>query len=423
MRLLSTILRRVITQGHLAVIDASGSTHHFGEQNKPPVTIKFHDRRIAAEIALHPQLKFGEAYMDGRLTVENGATIADVMDLLQSNLGLGVGGGHMAWIAKASNIASRLFSRNSRRRAKSNVAHHYDLSGKLYDLFLDSDKQYSCAFFETPNDTLEVAQTNKKKRIAAKLALTPGMRVLDIGSGWGGMAVHLAQTADVDVTGITLSEEQLKIANERVRGSRLKDHVRFRLEDYRNTNEKFERIVSVGMFEHVGLAHYQTYFDKIASLMTAEGVALVHTIGRADGPGGTNPWIEKYIFPGGYVPALSEVLPAIERSGLIVTDVEVLRLHYAYTLAEWRRRFVANWDRAARVYDERFCRMWEFFLAGSEMAFRHQGQVVFQLQLSKRIDTLPLTRNYMAPTLENTSRFVPVDDARGSVARDVAKRS
>ena len=423
MWLLSAIMRRVVRHGHLAIVDAKGRSHDFGEQDKPALTIALHDRRVAAEIALHPQLKFGEAYMDGRLTVEGDATIADVLELLQDNLGLGVGGGHIVWLAKAHNAARRAWSRNSPRKARRNVAHHYDLSGKLYDLFLDSDKQYSCAFYETPNDTLEIAQTNKKKRIAAKLALQPGMRVLDIGSGWGGLGLHLAQTAGADVTGITLSQEQLKIANERARASALDGRVRFRLEDYRDTNTKFERIVSVGMFEHVGLAHYKTYFDKIASLLTDDGIALVHTIGRADGPGGTNPWIEKYIFPGGYVPALSEILPRIEHSGLIVSDVEVLRLHYAYTLAEWRRRFRANWDRAKRVYDERFCRMWEFFLAGSEMAFRHQGQVVFQLQLSKRVDTLPLTRNYMTPTLENAPRFAPVDDPRGSVARDAAKRS
>jgi cyclopropane-fatty-acyl-phospholipid synthase len=422
MRLLSSIMRRVIRQGRLAIVDVDGVTHDFGEVSKAPITIKLHDRRVATEIALHPQLKFGEAFMDGRFTIENGARIADLLELMQSNLGMGVGGGHIAWLAKATNFVARAFKRNSRRISRRNVAHHYDLSGKLYDLFLDSDKQYSCAFFETPDDTLETAQSNKKKRIAAKLALKPGMRVLDIGSGWGGMALHLAQTAGTDVTGITLSEEQLKIANERSRNTRLEDSVRFRLEDYRNTGAKFERIVSVGMFEHVGFAHYQTYFDKIASLLTAEGVAVVHTIGRTDGPGGTNPWIEKYIFPGGYVPALSEILPSVERSGLIITDIEVLRLHYAFTLAEWRRRFVANWDRAARVYDERFCRMWEFFLAGSEMAFRYQGQVVFQLQLSKRIDTLPLTRNYMTPTLENQPRIAAVDEARGSVARDVAKR-
>jgi cyclopropane-fatty-acyl-phospholipid synthase len=423
MRLLAPILRRVIRHGHLAVVDVKGVTHHFGETDKPVLTIAMHDTRVATEIALHPQLKFGEAFMDGRFTIEDGARIGDLLDLMQRNLGLGVGGGHIAWLAKAGSIAQRFLTRNSRTRSRQNVAHHYDLSSKLYDLFLDSDKQYSCAFFETPDDTLEQAQTNKKRRLAAKLALKPGMKVLDIGSGWGGLALHLAQTTGADVTGITLSDEQLKIANERARTSPDEARVRFRLEDYRNVQTKFDRIISVGMFEHVGIAHYQTYFDKIASLLTDDGVAVVHTIGRADGPGGTNPWIEKYIFPGGYVPALSEVLPAIERSGLILSDVEILRLHYAYTIAEWRRRFVANWDRAKRVYDERFCRMWEFFLAGSEMAFRHQGQVVFQLQLSKRIDTLPLTRNYMTPTLENAPRFVPVDDARGSVARDAAKRS
>lgn len=422
MRLLSPMLQRVVRQGHLAVVDCKGVTHHFGERDKPPVTIAFHDMRVSMELALHPQLKFGEAYVDGRLSVEGGTTIGDVLDLIQSNLGLGFGGGHITWLANAGMVAQRLLSRNSRSRSQRNVAHHYDLSGKLYDLFLDSDKQYSCAFYETPDDTLETAQSNKKKRLAAKLALKPGMRVLDIGSGWGGLALHLAQATGADVTGVTLSQEQLKIASERARTSAEDTHVRFLLEDYRNIQTKFERIISVGMFEHVGLAHYQTYFDKIAALLTDDGVAVVHTIGRCDGPGGTNPWIEKYIFPGGYVPALSEVLPAIERSGLILADVEILRMHYAYTLAEWRRRFVANWDRAARLYDERFCRMWEFFLAGSEMAFRHQGQAVFQLQLCKRVDTLPLTRDYMTPTLEIPPRFVPVDEARGSVAREAAKR-
>ena len=423
MRLLSAIMRRIVRDGHLAIIDAKGVTHNFGETDKPAVTIALHDSKVALELALNPQLKFGEAYMEGRFTVEDGGTIADFLDLMQRNLGIGFGGGHLEWIAKAHGAARRALSHNSLQRARRNVAHHYDLSSKLYDLFLDSDKQYSCAFYETPNDTLEAAQTNKKRRIAAKLALRPGQRVLDIGSGWGGMGLHLAQSAGVDVTGITLSEEQLKIANERVRTSALDERVRFRLEDYRHTAGKFDRIVSVGMFEHVGRKHYQAYFDRIAALLADDGVALVHTIGRTDGPGATNPWITKYIFPGGYVPALSEIMPAVERAGLIIADVEVLRMHYAYTLAEWRRRFRANWERAARVYDERFCRMWEFFLAGSEMAFRHQGQVVFQLQLSKRIDTLPLTRNYMTSTLDNAPRFVSVDDARGSVARDAAKRS
>ena len=301
----------------------------------------------------------------------------------------------MEWLTKARYLARRLMQRNGITRSRKNVATHYDLSGALYDLFLDADKQYSCAFYEKPTDSLETAQENKKRRIAAKLNLKPGQRVLDIGSGWGGMALHLAEAVDADVTGVTLSQEQLKIANDRAAAARVDERVRFRLEDYRHVEQKFDRVVSVGMFEHVGVNNYETYFKKVASLLEDDGVALIHTIGRSDGPGVTNPWITKYIFPGGYTPALSEILPAVEKAGLIVTDVETLRLHYALTLADWRRRFVANWEAAKNLYDERFCRMWEFYLAGAEMGFRYQGLVVFQLQLAKRVDALPITRDYM----------------------------
>jgi cyclopropane-fatty-acyl-phospholipid synthase len=302
--------------------------------------------------------------------------------------------------------AGRLLQHNSHRRSRRNVAHHYDLSGQLYDLFLDADKQYSCAFYELPGDSLETAQLNKKRRIAAKLDLKPGQRVLDVGSGWGGLSLHLAQTADIDVTGVTLSEEQLKIANARARDSGLSERVRFNLQDYRDVSGPFDRVVSVGMFEHVGVGHFDQFFRKLSSLLTDEGVALIHSIGRSDGPGATNPWIAKYIFPGSYTPALSEVLPAVERAGLYVTDIEILRLHYASTLADWRRRFVANWDRAKELYDERFCRMWEFYLAGCEMGFRHQGLMVFQLQVAKRVDALPLTRDYMQPENRDIAQFV-----------------
>jgi cyclopropane-fatty-acyl-phospholipid synthase len=401
MRMLSAIFRRIVREGHLAVIDADGKAHHFGQFEKPPVTIRLRDHRVANDIAFNPALKVGEAYMDGRFTVEGGDTIADFLELMLCNLGLGHGGGHLLLLAKLRQTWRRWAQWNTHVKAKRNVAHHYDLSGKLYDLFLDTDKQYSCAFFESPTDTLEAAQRHKKQRIAAKLALQPGMKVLDIGSGWGGLALQLAQQAGADVTGVTLSEEQIKIANERAANSKFQDQVRFHLQDYRNVTGKFDRIVSIGMFEHVGIGHYRAFFEKISSLLNDDGVALIHTIGRADGPGVSNPWISKYIFPGGYTPALSEVMPAIEQSGLITTDVEVWRLHYALTLAEWRRRFVANWDRAAQIYDERFCRMWEFFLAAEEMAFRYQGLVVFQVQLSKRIDALPLTRDYMMPKAQD----------------------
>jgi cyclopropane-fatty-acyl-phospholipid synthase len=327
------------------------------------------------------------------------------------NIGLSSGGGHLDWLANARFAFRKLMQLNTQRRAKRNVAHHYDLSGKLYDLFLDTDKQYSCAFFEKPDDSLEQAQRQKKDRIAAKLALEPGMSVLDIGSGWGGLALQLAERDGADVTGVTLSEEQIKIASERAASSRAKDRLRFRLEDYRNVHGKFDRIVSIGMFEHVGVTHYPAFFAKVASLLSDDGVALIHTIGRVDGPGTSNPWITKYIFPGGYTPALSEIIPHVERSGLIVTDVEVWRLHYALTLTQWLDRFRANWDRVKQIYDERFCRMWEFFLAAEIAAFRHQGLVVFQIQLAKRIDALPLTRDYMLPKAKEPSRTRAVEKA------------
>jgi cyclopropane-fatty-acyl-phospholipid synthase len=376
------------------MIDPSGRRQDFGDLSAKPLTMHLNDRLVALDLVRNPQLKLGEAYMDGRISFEGG-TIADFLDLIARNIQTGFGGGHLEWIAMFRSAARRFTPRNSHARARRNVAHHYDLSAGLYDLFLDTDKQYSCAYFETPQDSLETAQLNKKRHIAAKLDLKPSHKVLDIGSGWGGLGLHIAETAGADVTGITLSDEQLKVANERVAGAGLDGRVRFRLEDYRHTKGTFDRIVSVGMFEHVGVEHYLAFFRQVSSLLNDDGVALIHTIGRSDGAGATNAWISKYIFPGGYTPALSEVLPAVERAGLFVTDVESLRLHYAYTLAEWRRRFLANWDRAKNIYDERFCRMWEFYLAAAEMGFRHQGLVVFQLQLAKRVDALPITRDYM----------------------------
>lgn len=411
MPLLCRLLKTLIRAGSLVLIDAKGREHTFGEPGAKPITIRLHDKAVARALLADPHLALGEAYMDGRLTVE-GASIADLLDLIARNLGTGFGGAHWETLARIRRWARRLTQHNPHRRARRNVAHHYDLSGQLYDLFLDADKQYSCAFYETPSDSLETAQLNKKRRMAAKLNLKPGHRVLDIGSGWGGLGLHLAKTAGVDVTGVTLSEEQLKIANARAHHSDQSEHVRFKLQDYRDVRGRFDRIVSVGMFEHVGVGHFDEYFRKVSSLLTEDGVALIHSIGRSDGPGATNPWIAKYIFPGGYTPALSEVLPAVERAGLIVTDIEILRLHYAYTLADWRRRFVANWDRAKELYDERFCRMWEFYLAGAEMGFRHQGLMVFQLQLAKRVDALPLTRDYMLPAVDRADQAVHVHKPR-----------
>ena len=289
----------------------------------------------------------------------------------------------------------RLQQINTAARARRNVRHHYDLSGELYRLFLDEDMQYSCAYFERPDMSLEDAQRAKKRHLAAKLNLKPGNTVLDIGSGWGGLGLYLARRFEADVVGVTLSTEQHAVSVERAQNEGLDSHVHFELRDYRDISERFDRVVSVGMFEHVGLNHYQTYFNKCARLMKPDGVMVLHTIGRSGEPAATTPFIRKYIFPGGYIPSMSDMLPAIEKSGLIVTDVEILRLHYAETLKHWRERFMANRQKAVEIYDERFARMWEFYLAGSEASFRYGDLVVFQMQLARRNDSLPLTRDYI----------------------------
>jgi cyclopropane-fatty-acyl-phospholipid synthase len=345
-------------------------------------------------LSLNPNLALGEAYMDGTLTVENG-TIRDAMDLISANLVDAADLPQYSLVRPLRPLLRRLQQYNPAGRARRNISHHYDLSRRLYELFLDADEQYSCAYFSRPDMSLEEAQDAKKRHIAAKLLLKPGMRVLDIGSGWGGLALTLAQTAGVDVTGLTLSSEQLEVANERARAMGLADRVRFHLRDYRAETGVYDRIVSVGMFEHVGVNHYERFFETANRLLSSNGVMLLHSIGRLDGPGRTNPWIRKYIFPGAYVPALSEVLPIVEQSGLLTTDIEILRLHYAMTIVEWQKRFAANRAEIASLYDERFCRMWEFYLAGAEMHLRYLHGVVFQLQIAKSITTLPLTRDYM----------------------------
>ncbi len=387
--------RRLIRVGDLTVIDADGRTHFFsGAEVGPDVTIRLHDRALHRRIMTQPYLAFGEAYMDGTLTIEKG-TIYDALDLAARNLGQIDTLPLQRLRDSFRRLMAFIETYNPVERARKNVAHHYDLSGALYDLFLDADRQYSCAYFRTDNDSLEVAQHNKKAHIAAKLHLKPGQKVLDIGSGWGGMGLYLAQTANVDVTGVTLSVEQQKLSEERAKAAGLADRVGFHLRDYREEPGRYDRIVSVGMFEHVGVAHYREFFAKVRDLLTDDGVMLLHSIGRMGPPYGPNPWMKKYIFPGGYTPSLSEVLAAVERAGLWVTDVEILRLHYAKTLRQWRRRFAANRDKAKALYDERFCRMWEYYLAGCEVAFRHMGQMVFQMQIAKRVDAVPLTRDYM----------------------------
>src|SRR5262245_1722133 len=399
--------RRLVGIGDLTVIDATGKTHCFsGAEVGPAVTIRLHDRALHRKIMLNPYLAFGEAYMDGTLTIEKG-TLYDAMDLAARN-SPAVDSLYLQRMRdRFRHILAFIETYNPIERAQKNVAHHYDLSGALYDLFLDQDRQYSCAYFRTDNDSLDVAQHNKKAHIAAKLRLKAGQKVLDIGSGWGGLALSLAQTANVDVTGVTLSVEQQKASTQRATEADLAGRVRFHLRDYRQEPGKYDRIVSVGMFEHVGVAHYREFFRKARDLLADDGVMLLHAIGRAGPPYGPNPWLKKYIFPGGYTPSMSEVLAAVERAGLWVTDVEILRLHYAKTLRQWRRRFAANRDKAKALYDERFCRMWEFYVAGCEVAFRHLGQMVFQMQIAKRVDAVPLTRDYMFDVeREETGRLI-----------------
>ena len=393
-RPLRYILDRLITTGDLNLIDADDRNYGFGDHSGPPVVARIADKWTEIRLALNPMLAIGEAYMDGRLIIEQG-TIYDLLEIILKNLAA------MRWlrwlklIDDARSLARPLQNYNPGCRAKRNVAHHYDLDGSLYDLFLDADRQYSCAYFETDRTPLDEAQAAKKRHLAAKLNLRDGLKILDIGSGWGGLALYLAKTAHVEVTGITLSEEQLKVSRERARAMGLSRAVKFELCDYRKLEGKFDRIVSVGMFEHVGTTHYRSFFDKIGKLLTDGGVALLHSIGRFDGPASTNPFIAKYIFPGGYIPALSEVFPSIERERLIVTDLEILRLHYASTLRHWRQRFRASWHVAAEKLSERFCRMWEMYLAAAEVGFRYQNLMVFQLQLTKDQKALPLTRDYM----------------------------
>jgi cyclopropane-fatty-acyl-phospholipid synthase len=393
-RPLHYVLDRTIKSGHLRIVDADGCSHAFGDQNAAPVVLRIADRRTEWQLGLRPTLAVGEAYMDGRLTVEQG-TIYDVFELLAANLQFAAWPRWILAVERLRFLTRRLWQHNVRSTAKRNVAHHYDLDNELYDLFLDEDRQYSCGYFEDPRMSLDEAQLAKKRHLASKLRLQDGMRVLDIGSGWGGLALYLAKTAHVKVTGITLSENQLKISRERAKAMGLSKAVNFELRDYRDLDVQYDRIVSVGMFEHVGLSHYASFFDRIAALLKPDGVALLHAIGRFDGPAAMNRFITKYIFPGSYLPPLSEVFPVIEREGLLVTDAETLRLHYAMTLRHWRQRFRANWNAAAAMFDERFCRMWECYLAMCEAGFRYQNLMVFQLQLTKDQSALPLTRDYM----------------------------
>jgi cyclopropane-fatty-acyl-phospholipid synthase len=392
-RVMHDFLDRMIRVGSLEIVDAKGEVHRFGDGTGARVRVRFTSQAAERSVTLYPNLKLGEQFMDGGFVVDEGS-IYDFLAIALSN----IGGTAPKWWMKVGlglrYVTRRLRQMNSPLRARKNVQTHYDLDGRLYSLFLDNDLQYSCAYFEDGNATLEEAQLAKKRHLAAKLALAPGQRVLDIGSGWGGLGLYLAEHADVDVTGVTLSDEQFAVSNRRAAERGLGDRVRFLLKDYRHVSGPFDRIVSVGMFEHVGVGHYRQFFRACKNLLSKDGVLVLHSIGRFDGPADTDPWIQKYIFPGGYIPAVSEVMPAIEQSGMKVTDVEILRLHYAKTLRHWRERFLSHRDEVKALYDERFCRMWEFYLAASETSFQYQDLMNFQMQIAVHQKALPFTRNY-----------------------------
>jgi cyclopropane-fatty-acyl-phospholipid synthase len=411
-QILDRLLKRLIQSGGLRVIWPNGEATDYGPDAGPEVcAIKLRDDKTVRAIVLNPGLAFGEAYMAERLVPQD-CSIYQVLEVILANLkAAGMAAlPTMQGRIVAGTMIRRLRQINSAVRARRNVAHHYDLNGRLYSLFLDRDRQYSCAYFPRGDETLEEAQLAKKHHIAAKLKLDrPDLSVLDIGCGWGGMALTLARDYGARVTGITLSTEQLAEARARAEAEGLSDRVKFELLDYRAVQDSFDRIVSVGMFEHVGINHYGTFFKVVKQALKPDGVALLHTIGRSDGPGTTNPWIAKYIFPGGYSPALSELMTPIESSGLIATDVEILRLHYAETLRHWRRRFSANRDAIAALYDDRFCRMFEFYLAGSELAFRHQDHVNFQVQITREQTAAPLARDYITDSERQMMRTQTVD--------------
>jgi cyclopropane-fatty-acyl-phospholipid synthase len=403
---LSRMLRAFVKSGCLTVIDASGQAHAFtGPSPGPTCTIRLTDPALYRKLFLNPELHAGEAYMDGRLTFEGGSTLKDFLKLYSVNQNSLDRHPWQVFLQQAFRRMKRLHQSNPIGKAQRNVSHHYDLGNALFELFLDREMFYSCAYFRKETETLEEAQINKCRLIASKLELRPGQKVLDIGSGWGGLACYLARVADVEVMGVTLSREQQALATERARAAGLSDRVTFHLKDYRTLEQRFDRIVSVGMFEHVGVPHYGEFFAKVNELMPDHGVMLLHSIGHMSPPGSASPWLRKYIFPHAYSPALSEVFPAVEKNRLWVTDVEFLRLHYAYTLNHWHRRFEMNRATIAAMYDERFCRMWEFYLLSCEAMFRTGAQEVFQMQLSRKRDAAPIVRDYIVDTQRRLERI------------------
>jgi cyclopropane-fatty-acyl-phospholipid synthase len=400
MSLIGRLIDKLLSKGSVTLKLPGKEPRTYGRGGGKHLTLRFTDRKVAFEILKNPRLGIGEVYMNGRLIIEDG-TILDLLELLfQANPWEDAGEGRAA-MARGKRSIFKLLKRNTVGRSRRNVAHHYDLSDELYELFLDDDKQYSCAYFTNPGNSLEQAQLDKKAHIAAKLALQPGQRVLDIGCGWGGLALYLHKVAGVDVLGVTLSEHQLRIARERAAAAGVSDHVKFELKDYRLLEEKFDRIVSVGMFEHVGLEHYEEFFAKCRDLLKYDGVMLLHTIGKlGEASLSPDPFIDKYIFPGGYLPSLSQIISASEKVRLIASDVETLRLHYAYTVREWLRRFTEQRQKVLEIYDERFFRMWEFYLAGAIVFFEHGAGCNYQVQYIRDRRSLPIQRDYMGATEE-----------------------
>ena len=392
---LANYLNKLIKEDGFILVDANSNNYVIGNPKKQnPIKLKLLDKSLHYKLLFYPDLFLGEAYSNGSAVIENG-TLTEFLDIALKNVGRNETNTLSEFLNKLRGTYRFLTNFNLVKKSKSNVAHHYDISEDLYGLFLDSKRQYSCAYFKNENDDLETAQTNKIKHIIKKLNLKPNQRVLDIGSGWGSLAIEIAKESQCEVVGITLSENQLEYSNKKAKELNLENQVEFRLIDYRQLDEKFDRIVSVGMLEHVGRKFYKNYFNQVSNLLNDDGIALIHTIGSVNPPRNPQPWITKYIFPGGYTPSLSEVAKPIENSGLVISDIEVLRMHYSHTLRHWRERFVGKKDRILEMFDEKFFRMWEFYLSSCEMTFKWGDHVVFQFQLTKKLTSVPTTRDYI----------------------------
>ena len=392
---LANYLNKLIKEDGFILLDANSNNYAIGNPKKQnPIKLKLLDKSLHYKLLLYPDLFLGEAYSNGTAVIENG-TLTEFLDIALKNVGRNETNTLSEFLNKLRGTYRFLTNFNLVKKSKSNVAHHYDISDDLYGLFLDSKRQYSCAYFKNENDDLETAQTNKIKHIIKKLNLKPNQRVLDIGSGWGSLAIEIAKASQCEVVGITLSENQLEYSKKKAKELNLENQVEFRLMDYRQLDEKFDRVVSVGMFEHVGRKFYKNYFNQVSNLLNDDGIALIHTIGSSNPPRDPQPWITKYIFPGGYTPSLSEVAKPIEKSGLVISDIEVLRMHYAHTLRHWKERFLGEKDRVLQMFDEKFFRMWEFYLTSCEMSFKWGDQVVFQFQLTKKFTSVPTTRDYI----------------------------